>query len=406
VLHPPSFNKMPGCGIRRSTWRTPGWGVPRFQSQPPSGAPLTANKLYWYDQSGNAIYETDPSGNELFRYFRFQGLLVTREESNDWVDHYGLDALGNVRWVYGTNSGSPYTVNWDISDYYPFGGERVVEANSTNRYKFTGKERDSESGNDYFGARHYASSMGRWLSPDRLNVTDDRLEVPSNTLNKYVYGANNPFRFVDSDGRDIVALYDPPHGVRAGHFMLFANNPQTGESAMMSFGPRDQSAAGTAITVVGGTQESTKMYDWPQSADDLRQNFAALSIQTTPEQAQEVINFIKNLDPSNTDYKLFSQNCTTVCRDALKIIKLLPTQNNNITPAGLWDTLYIRYGRQNWFQQMFNPGVGPRRTGNDYGNPRFGMNTFDFLWLQLKPPRACVEAHDDKGNSTDQTCTE
>lgn len=30
----------------------------------------------------------------------------------------------------------------------------------------TGKERDSESGNDYFGARYYASTMGRWLSPD------------------------------------------------------------------------------------------------------------------------------------------------------------------------------------------------------------------------------------------------
>ena len=30
----------------------------------------------------------------------------------------------------------------------------------------TGKERDAESGNDYFGARYYASTMGRWLSPD------------------------------------------------------------------------------------------------------------------------------------------------------------------------------------------------------------------------------------------------
>jgi RHS repeat-associated protein len=33
-------------------------------------------------------------------------------------------------------------------------------------YKFTGKERDAESGNDYFGARYYASSMGRFMSPD------------------------------------------------------------------------------------------------------------------------------------------------------------------------------------------------------------------------------------------------
>jgi RHS repeat-associated protein len=31
---------------------------------------------------------------------------------------------------------------------------------------FTGKERDTESGNDYFGARYYASTMGRFMSPD------------------------------------------------------------------------------------------------------------------------------------------------------------------------------------------------------------------------------------------------
>jgi RHS repeat-associated protein len=34
------------------------------------------------------------------------------------------------------------------------------------RSRFTGKERDTESGNDYFGARYYASSMGRFMSPD------------------------------------------------------------------------------------------------------------------------------------------------------------------------------------------------------------------------------------------------
>jgi RHS repeat-associated protein len=65
-----------------------------------------------------------------------------------------------------TNSQTPYTVNWDVSDYYPFGGERVLQSNSTNNRKFTGKERDSESGNDNFGARYYSSSLGRFLSPD------------------------------------------------------------------------------------------------------------------------------------------------------------------------------------------------------------------------------------------------
>ena len=55
----------------------------------------------------------------------------------------------------------------------------------------TGKERDSESGLDYFGRRRYASTMRRWMTPDPLNLTRARLLNPTSSLNKY-YGANNP----------------------------------------------------------------------------------------------------------------------------------------------------------------------------------------------------------------------
>jgi RHS repeat-associated protein len=40
------------------------------------------------------------------------------------------------------------------------------------KVRFTGKERDSESGNDYFGARYYGSTMGRFLSPDYSDGPD------------------------------------------------------------------------------------------------------------------------------------------------------------------------------------------------------------------------------------------
>jgi RHS repeat-associated protein len=57
-------------------------------------------------------------------------------------------------------------------------------------YKFTGKERDSESGLDYFGARYYASTAGRWLSPDwsaqAQPVPYAKLADPQ-TLNLYAY---------------------------------------------------------------------------------------------------------------------------------------------------------------------------------------------------------------------------
>ena len=71
------------------------------------------------------------------------------------------------------------------------------------RSHFTGKERDAESGNDYFGARYYASTMGRFMSPDwsakEEPVPYSKLDNPQ-TLNLYSYTLNNPLSNVDTDG--------------------------------------------------------------------------------------------------------------------------------------------------------------------------------------------------------------
>jgi len=68
---------------------------------------------------------------------------------------------------------------------------------------FTGKERDTESGNDYFGARYYASSMGRFMSPDwgpfPMPVPFALRENPQ-SLNLYNYVLNNPSKSVDRTG--------------------------------------------------------------------------------------------------------------------------------------------------------------------------------------------------------------
>jgi RHS repeat-associated protein len=68
---------------------------------------------------------------------------------------------------------------------------------------FTGKERDAESGNDYFEARYYSSSMGRFMSPDWSvkvePVPYSKLDDPQ-TLNLYAYVTNNPLTRRDLDG--------------------------------------------------------------------------------------------------------------------------------------------------------------------------------------------------------------
>jgi RHS repeat-associated protein len=63
-------------------------------------------------------------------------------------------------------------------------------------HHFTAKERDTETGNDYFGERYYGSNMGRFMSTD---PGPWRLENPQ-YFNMYSYGLNNPLRYGDDDG--------------------------------------------------------------------------------------------------------------------------------------------------------------------------------------------------------------
>jgi RHS repeat-associated protein len=80
-------------------------------------------------------------------------------------------------------------------------------------HHFTGKERDAESGNDYFGARYYASSMGRFLSPDwssRPAAAPYADFGNPQTLNLYQYMRNNPLSGTDPDGHWPCCLILPP----------------------------------------------------------------------------------------------------------------------------------------------------------------------------------------------------
>jgi RHS repeat-associated protein len=74
------------------------------------------------------------------------------------------------------------------------------------RSRSTGKERDAESGNDYFEARYYSSAMGRFISPDKPFA--DQHPANPQSWNLYSYTRNNPLTSVDTDGEAVKALND------------------------------------------------------------------------------------------------------------------------------------------------------------------------------------------------------
>lgn len=86
-------------------------------------------------------------------------------------------------------------------EYSPYGCTSFHATNSTvdlgaKRYRYTGKERDSETGLYYHQARYYASWLGRWTSPDPSGHGDD--------LNRYGFVGANPINYRDPSGNERV----------------------------------------------------------------------------------------------------------------------------------------------------------------------------------------------------------
>ena len=118
------------------------------------------------------------------------------------IYYYHPDHLGSATWI--TNSSR---VPVEFIHYMPFGELWYNQQASAynERFKFTGKERDAETGYDYFGARYYSSALPMWLSVDPLS--DD---YPN--ITPYAYCSWNPVKYVDPTGEWIAVTSNDDTG--------------------------------------------------------------------------------------------------------------------------------------------------------------------------------------------------
>lgn len=116
--------------------------------------------------------------------------------------YYHGDQIGSSRLL---TNGTGYPI-WQ-GTFLPFGEEYNAQL-TTNHYKFTDKERDSESGLDYFGRRYYGAPLGRWLSADPINFSGKHILKPQR-WNKYTYVENEPLGKIDPDGLEDFVVFRP-----------------------------------------------------------------------------------------------------------------------------------------------------------------------------------------------------
>jgi RHS repeat-associated protein len=113
-------------------------------------------------------------------------------QTSEVVTYYHTDAIGSIRMVTDANGQVI-----ERHDYLPF-GEEWQPSPSSERRLYSGKERDAETAFDYFGARYYASTAGRFTSVDPSHIDGDIFDPQR--WNGFAYGRNNPLRFIDPFG--------------------------------------------------------------------------------------------------------------------------------------------------------------------------------------------------------------
>jgi RHS repeat-associated protein len=144
--------------------------------------------------AGDATLRTELLGTRAAIDAQVWGLDATDE-----IHFYHLDALGSVRAV--TDQNGTLQAR---HEYLPFGEEWAPPADPDTR-RFTGKERDADTGLDYFGARYYRADLGRFTTVDPEMTLDENLVDPQR-WNRYAYARNNPLKYVDPDGRNPMAV--------------------------------------------------------------------------------------------------------------------------------------------------------------------------------------------------------
>ncbi len=378
------------------------------------------SNLYLLGLDGEQITELNGTGTILHtNAFQHGTLIATYDFVNGGFHLAFSDPLGTKRVQALLKSDG--TASAELSCVsLPFGNNRtntrVTDCEAignggvdASEHHYTGKEHDTESGNDYFGARYLSISMGRWMSPDLVNVTEERMMNPSSTLNKYAYAANNPLKYTDPDGQDITIFFE--NGV-PGHIMMMAYDPSLSSAATRSFGPAKTYSSGNrgSLPTIGGlpVPATTRFgFDKLTSADAIRKNFASITIQTSPEVTQQVVQALASHSGDKT-YTTLGYACASSCARILRQIQQFSGvgREDALLPYQFFDEMYEKYGNGSAAAPWGDGTTNVFKPGSNYGAYRPSWNEFDVLNMlinsnQQRPTRSCTIYVTPNGTSGD-----
>jgi RHS repeat-associated protein len=182
-----------------------------------TGASQSIGSMYYlYDGAGRRVQEVSTYNVEkVFVYDVFGQMAAEYSRGAQSLPcttcYIATDHLGSTRMVTDQNANVV-----GRHDYLPFGEEIAANTGGRNslfgtqdfvNQKFTGQERDSETGLDFFQARYFSGALGRFNSPDPGNAGANLFNPQS--WNAYTYAFNNPLTLIDPSGMSPFDGFNP-----------------------------------------------------------------------------------------------------------------------------------------------------------------------------------------------------
>jgi len=229
---------------------------------------VSAITRYIYD--GNRVIQERNSGNTpTVAYTRGSDLsgslegaggiggLLARSDgysAGNWTNHNYYHADGNGNVTYMINSSQAMVASYR---YDPYG--RTISSSGSlsaaNVYRFSSKEIHVSSGMYYYLYRFYDPNLQRWINRDPaedlgsqvlIHLRETNTIEAAGDLNSYVFAANNPFLYVDTDGRGLWLIFHPGEWEWPGKLKKWWHDPKN---------PRPTTIPGTKCQIGIGTPD-------------------------------------------------------------------------------------------------------------------------------------------------------
>lgn len=315
------------------------------------GGVANGGTSYTYDGDGRRVRKATANGETVVFVYNAMGQMVaeySNMQSAGGTSYLTSDTLGSTRAVTAQDKSVK-----SRHDYLPFGEEigAGVGGRTTNqgysafdgvRMKFTGAERDDETGLDFMQARYYANTQGRFTSVDPFSIILHRQKAPNDEKsetafreflgspqrwNRYAYAVNAPTVFTDPTGLDIMIIENhATKGNPTGHTAIAI----TGRGVFSMGNAQGEKQSDDKNNILGGGVKDYILREIPG------RDTTIVIIKTTPEQDAAAAAKLKEIagsrDQLESDTTILRDNCTARVNEALDAAGI-QSVNNGFLPG-------------------------------------------------------------------------